>query len=251
MAFPLSVADGYEARDLNELKAHFDLAKIVEYFQKGRLQCWLEKNYSDEADEVLRKIETLSVTEDDFVEKLTAAFGVTIVLEEINTELIIEQSELKDKLRCFFSADNDIEDILERTADSQEKLEELLNAGKKDIYLFSDVFVIPRTVHNVSFEGVKNPRVQIQEKNKNLLLKQKLRFKNVEAADEENRELLECLANAAAQKTEADVLPGAQNAGILQDISGKQELHDNEKGETLAGLLGGLLDVLEMHVKKM
>ena len=49
--FPLKMANDIEVRSLDELRQHFDINKIVEYFRDGKLLEWLsDRYYDDEAD---------------------------------------------------------------------------------------------------------------------------------------------------------------------------------------------------------
>ena len=47
--FPLKLADGTEARTLDELREHFDSESVVGYFHDGRLLTWLRSRYYDDA----------------------------------------------------------------------------------------------------------------------------------------------------------------------------------------------------------
>ena len=51
--FPLKLKDDAEVRTLDELHEHFDLEKIIGYFQDGRLLTWLnDRDYENEAKQV-------------------------------------------------------------------------------------------------------------------------------------------------------------------------------------------------------
>ena len=43
--FPLKLADGTQARSLEELKEHFDLASMLEHYSSGKLLIWLQDRY--------------------------------------------------------------------------------------------------------------------------------------------------------------------------------------------------------------
>ena len=56
--FALELKDGEEARSMEELRAHFDLEKIIGYFQDGKLVEWLDDRfYTDEADEKIKTVQ--------------------------------------------------------------------------------------------------------------------------------------------------------------------------------------------------
>ena len=47
--FPLELKDGYLARsNIEEVRTHFDLEKIIAQFHNGRLKIWLEDHYLPE-----------------------------------------------------------------------------------------------------------------------------------------------------------------------------------------------------------
>ncbi len=72
--FPLIVADGYPARSLEELREHFSLEKVLEYYYKDqRLLTWLEhRGLEDEAEE----IRALNENAADFQLRLCEIFQV-------------------------------------------------------------------------------------------------------------------------------------------------------------------------------
>ena len=54
--FPLEMADGTKARNLDELKEYADIASIASYYKDGRLKRWLSCNYLDEKAEEVQSI---------------------------------------------------------------------------------------------------------------------------------------------------------------------------------------------------
>ncbi len=53
----LVMADGYEVRGgLDELRTHFDLPKVTEYFRTGQLLTWLEERYYDSVAAEIRRM---------------------------------------------------------------------------------------------------------------------------------------------------------------------------------------------------
>lgn len=46
--FALIMADGAEVRNIDDLKAHFDIGSIVRDFSNGKLLTWLEDRYYDD-----------------------------------------------------------------------------------------------------------------------------------------------------------------------------------------------------------
>ncbi len=43
--FALNLKDGEQVRSLEELQEHFDLEKIIGYYQDGKLLTWLAENF--------------------------------------------------------------------------------------------------------------------------------------------------------------------------------------------------------------
>ena len=49
--FALEMTDGVEVRDLDDLREHFNLERVIKYFHSGQLLSWLrDRYYEDEAD---------------------------------------------------------------------------------------------------------------------------------------------------------------------------------------------------------
>lgn len=184
--FPLEMADGFQARELEELQRYFDLEKAIGYFNNGKLQKWLENTYNDD---ILDEIEQLTGEEDDFVAKFTQALGVDCVDKELDVKEVLHKSSLREELKEFFS-NQKIEDILSYTVETQEQLQNLCNQRCKKIYLFRNKFYISKEIENIEFIGVDNPQVEIEVKDRKDFIKQKIRFTNVEAFDEETKKLI-------------------------------------------------------------
>ncbi len=70
--FPLLVRDGYPARDLTELREHFDVEKLYEYLCDGRLLSWLADRQCEEA----KKIKECTELDENLAETLCLIFQV-------------------------------------------------------------------------------------------------------------------------------------------------------------------------------
>ena len=195
--FPLEMANGKMVRELEEFQENFDFQKAVEYFNIGKLQKWLEALYCDD---VLEKLEVLTLQDDNFFKLFTEALGVK-VQEPIDTKEEIHNAELKVKLREHVEED-ELEKCVCITADTQEWLEKRLNDGCKTIYLFGERFTIPKAAQNIRFIGVqKTETVELEVKDKQTFISQKLEFSGVIPADEETRKLIyaDTLNNSALE----------------------------------------------------
>lgn len=71
--FPLKMADGAQVRTIEELREHFDLISVLEYYSNGRLIEWLESRYYDEEAD---KIKVLDHSSADFKKNLCQILGV-------------------------------------------------------------------------------------------------------------------------------------------------------------------------------
>ncbi len=47
LKFPLKLKDNVDVHNIDELREHFDLERIIGYFQDGRLLTWLKGRYYD------------------------------------------------------------------------------------------------------------------------------------------------------------------------------------------------------------
>lgn len=185
--FPLEMAEGKQVRELDEFQEYFDLQKAIEYFSSGKLQKWLNAIYSDD---ILEKIQVLTGEEEDFLERFTNALGVELVEEKIDVTNLLHSTALREKLRKYVDEEN-LEERIPITADSQEILEKRLAEGCKTIYLLGEKFLIPAHSENVQFIGTeKKEVVELETKDRNTFIKQNLRFVGVVPADEETKKLI-------------------------------------------------------------
>lgn len=183
--FPLEMANGKMVRELEEFQENFDFQRAVEYFNIGKLQKWLEALYCDD---ILEKLEALTLQDDNFFELFTEVLGVKV--QPVNPKEEIHNAELKEKLREHVEED-ELEKCVSITADTQEWLEKRLDDGCKTIYLFGERFTIPKTAQNIQFIGVqKTEIVELEVKDKQTFINQNLEFSGVVPADEETRKLI-------------------------------------------------------------
>ena len=123
--FALNLKDGEQVRSLEELQEHFDLEKIIGYYQDGKLLTWLEDRfYDDEADEIKK----LSGDESDLGEQLCRIFHVEHLSGQNmdEPETIAWRKERLEKLKQF-TADSSILQHVDWVAFDQDDLEEILN----------------------------------------------------------------------------------------------------------------------------
>lgn len=152
--FPLVMADGAEARSLDELREHFDLESVLTYFQSGKLLVWLRDRYYTEETEALC---LLDGSAPDFQERLCATLGVEYV-GSVDLEELTRRQERLAKLRDYTDEPEFI-DHIDQVAFDQEELATLLDEGSKTIYLCAGRFILPATRTNVQYIGISHPTV--------------------------------------------------------------------------------------------
>ncbi len=124
--FPLEVANGVRARDLDELRENFDIELIMIYFYNGKLITWLEdRDYSIE----LEKIKSLKDSHKNLVEKLCKIFEVKCSNLELDVDRIIEKHKKIAYLKQF-TEDTLILEKIEKIAFDDEELIKLVNERK-------------------------------------------------------------------------------------------------------------------------
>ena len=185
--FPLEMAEGKMVKELDEFQEYFDLEKALEYFQNRKLQKWLENTYNDD---ILEELEELTGEEDDFIERFTEALGVETQEVPLDVKAILEKAHLKEKLKRSFPEEK-VETMVESCADSQEKLEKLIEDGKKKIYLVDGTYKISQDARNIAFIGIGDAKVEIEEKDAHRFLEQGLQFNNINPTDEESDKMMD------------------------------------------------------------
>lgn len=148
--FALEMANGEQVRNLEDLKEHFDIDKVVSYFNDGRLLTWLKSRYyEDEAEQV----EQLTKNDPELPKKLCAIFGVESEIEELDVEENARRTERLNKLKQY-TDDREILKKVDLVAFDQEELGDLLDEGESEIYLCNNKFTIPLRVKNKTYIGV-------------------------------------------------------------------------------------------------
>ena len=129
--FPLKLAEGAEVRTLEELREHFDLGAVLEYYKNGKLLTWLEDRYLEGEAEAVR---ALNEAAPDFQRQLCAVFQVEYTGNEVDLEEIERRQERLKRLRTITDDAEFIQNI-DRVAFDQEELADLLDEGATKIYL--------------------------------------------------------------------------------------------------------------------
>lgn len=150
--FSLILKDGYEVeKDIEELRKHFDLERVIHYFQMGGLQRWLRINgYREEAVQMtdLQDDETLA-------KKICEILGVEMpdrVVAEADIEEIKEKNARLRRLRQY-TTDEKILALAEKAVFSQKELDELIDDGVDEIVLCDASFTIPLQERGMKYYG--------------------------------------------------------------------------------------------------
>lgn len=146
-----------KVNNMSELKKYFQLDYIIINLSDGRLIKWLrDRNENEIAD----KIVELSLQDKELPQKLCDIFGIKNTFN-ITVEKALAKGE-KLKILKDYTSEQKFIDNIDNMAFSQEELEQLINDGVREIYLYGDKFKIPSNSKNISYISVNNP-VIIQE----------------------------------------------------------------------------------------
>ena len=170
--FPLKMADGASVRDPDELKMHFDLLSVLEYYANGKLAEWLDNClYTHEA-QAVRALDSLA---EDFSQKLCDILGVAYTEQDGSAilEKVSDRNKRLAKLRQYTDDENTLA-AADYVVFSQEELVKLLDRepGIKVIYLCGERFAIPADWKEITYVGVNHPQVYIREGLKGVAVEQ-------------------------------------------------------------------------------
>jgi len=171
----LIMSDNKEVRNLEELREHFDLEKVVEYYKNGRLLKWLRVRLFDaEADAV----EALDENADDFQQELCSIFGVEFNGNSVDVEEITQRQERLAMLREITDEEEYIRHI-DQVAFDQEDLGDLLSKGVETVYLCGAHFTVSARRENITYIGINKPTVYIAELEKGNFFSSNIRFEKL------------------------------------------------------------------------
>ena len=158
--FPLELADGTQARTLEDLQEHFDLESVLSYYKNGKLLTWLRDRYLESEAEA---VEALDETAVDFQKQFCGIFGAEYTDHSVDLEGIARRQERLAKLRTY-TDEVEFIDHIDLVAFDQEDLADLLDDGQKVIYLCGEKFSVPVSQHGVHYTGVNSPVVHLSGK---------------------------------------------------------------------------------------
>lgn len=186
--FPLEMDNGVEVRSMEELREHFSLAKVLEYFENGKLVTWLRDRY---ADDIADAVEALEQNEPELARKLSEIFDVPY--DENTEEELKKAEEWAERLERLkeFTDDEQFFDKIDYVAFEQDELYDLLDEDAETIYLCGDRFSIPLAKSGVSYIGINNPTAVIDSKVAVDWSDKKISIEGV-TFDEKYQEVVEC-----------------------------------------------------------
>lgn len=183
--FALELKNGEQARTIEDLRAHFDLEKIVAYFLNGRLATWLRHRHLDEEADALEK---LSSDDAELAKKLCEILGVAYeehqtTGESIDANALKESNERMNTLRQFTS-DPEILAKVDRVAFNEKDLRRLAFDNEPEVYLCNGRFVIPLIVQNKHYIGLGKAEAVIASDEVINFEARHIRFTNVQFDDD-------------------------------------------------------------------
>lgn len=162
------MANGTQARSMEELKDNFDAASVVGYFMDGKLETWLNDRYYEEE---AAQVAALSKDDPALGRKLCAVFGIACAAEDgVDPEEIAYRQERLNRLKQY-TDDEALWAQADKVAFDQEDLADLYDAGVEPIYLCAGSFKIPKSKQNLRYiaiagavaEGVQLTQPEKQE----------------------------------------------------------------------------------------
>lgn len=159
--FPLEMENGVEVRDLESLREHFSLSRVVEYLKNGKLITWLQDRYANDIADALKQMDT---EDSQLASRVCEVFGIEFdesALEEL--EKAAERAERIEQLKKFTDDEEYVKNI-GNVAFDQDELYDLLDEAQTTIYLCGERFSIPLSKSGIVYIGINNPIVVIDSK---------------------------------------------------------------------------------------
>ena len=159
--FPLEMDGGVEVRDIDSLRKHFSLQRVMGYLADGKLITWLRDRY---ANDLADAIEAVDRNDESLARRICEILGVDFDEEaEENIEKAEERNKKLARLKEV-TLEKEFLDNVDNVALEQDDLYDLLDEGVNKIYLCGDRFSIPLSKEGVSYIGINNPVVAIDSK---------------------------------------------------------------------------------------
>ena len=150
--FPLELRDGYLARsNIEEIRAHFDLEKIIAQFHNGRLKIWLDDHYLPEMAE---QVAAIDGDAPDLAAQLCAILGIEgVTADAVDSYAIRERERKLQKLRQCTSNERYL-NMVEYAAFDQKDLDDVLKNNPTEILLCGGEIHIPLVAKQCTYYGI-------------------------------------------------------------------------------------------------
>ncbi|MCM1234617.1 MAG: hypothetical protein NC489_31330 [Ruminococcus flavefaciens] len=159
--FPLEMDNGIEVRDMEGLKEHFSLTKVLEHFESGKLAVWLRDHYENN---IADAVEALEKNEQELAKKLSEIFDIPYDENaEEELEKAAERAERLERLKEY-TENEQFWDKVDNVVFEQDELYDLLDEEAETIYLCGERFSIPLSKPGVKYIGINNPTAVIDSK---------------------------------------------------------------------------------------
>lgn len=166
-------------RSLEELRKNFDIEKVIEYFNDGKLVKWLkQRRYEDEAE----KIAALEEADPSKLCEILGAEYDKSQMEKLDPEEIAYRQERYNKLEQYTSDENLLAKV-NTAAFDQEELGDLLDKGAEEILLVNGKYRIPLKEHNKKYIGIGQVIAVIKSNEKINFAECGIEFENIEFDD--------------------------------------------------------------------
>ena len=146
--FPLKLKNDFPVRTLDELRAHFELSKILGYYLDGKLLTWLKDHHYDAE---ANAISALNKDASELPQTLCDALGMSCAeTTAVDVQRLSKRQQSLALLRQYCSDPNILSKV-DCIAFDQEDLERLISEGHHEIFLFNNAFFIPLEHKNIRF----------------------------------------------------------------------------------------------------
>lgn len=167
---PLDMANGHKVRNLEDLREHFNLEKVLEAYYNGRLLKWLAGlGLEDELDAV----QALDAKAPDFAPQICKIFQVPYTGDQVDLEAVQVRMDRLKRLKRVTDETEHHRNI-DRVAFNQEELANLvLEDGETTVFLCLEegedfMFTIPSSRKGITYYGIpckgKLPQVRVTRK---------------------------------------------------------------------------------------
>ncbi len=198
--FPLEMDDGVEVRDVESLREHFSIPRVIAYAKEGKLAVWLRDRYAIDLAEAVEKIDK---DDNEIASKICAVFDIEYNEKvEEDLEKAAERAKRTEMLREYTDDPKYIKEV-GRVAFDQDELYDLLDENSDIIYLCGERFIIPISKAGVTYIGINNPVAVVESKVEVDWLEKKIVLKGltfdekyqevIDSAEETKQELYEKL----------------------------------------------------------